>query len=365
MNKKVLMLSTRSPGGISSVVETYKASGLCARWNVRYVSTHLGLTSRGSEHIVALGALGACLLDLVMGRVGLMHVHTASRGSFWRKVLFMMPAFAFRVPVVLHLHGGEFHVFYDREAPRVLRSLVRFVFERAACVIALSDSWRIWLLQRFPNANVRVIHNPVVLRPLPSYETRESGAVLFLGRLGQHKGTFDLIEAAALMRQRGVIFEMWLAGDGALDDASTLAEKLGVASQIRILGWVDSERRNDLLRRASIFVLPSYNEGLPMSVLEAMGAGIPVVTTPVGGIPEAVRDGVQGLLVPPGDRKAIAAAITRLLTDNALRADMGMAGRKTVEAMFSDVAVVPQVEAIYEIFGEACRSAPVPDVKNC
>jgi glycosyltransferase involved in cell wall biosynthesis len=138
-----------------------------------------------------------------------------------------------------------------------------------------------------------------------------------------------------------------LGGDGELELVRARALELGIADHVELLGWVRGEDKERLLAAAVLYVLPSYNEGLPVSVLEAMAAGLPIVSTPVGGIPEAVTDGVEGYLVEPGNVQALADRMDRLLGDQDLAMRMGESARRKVELVFSANAVVPQVEAMY------------------
>ncbi len=115
------------------------------------------------------------------------------------------------------------------------------------------------------------------------------------------------------------------------------------------LAWVGPQEREALLARADIFALPSRNEGLPMSVLEAMARGLPVIATPVGGLPELIEDGVNGILVPPGDANALARAILKLSNDPAACAALGRAARQTVLARHSPAVVLPALEEVYAV----------------
>jgi len=170
---------------------------------------------------------------------------------------------------------------------------------------------------------------------------------LFLGRLGQRKGSYDLLNAAALIAATRPDLRLMMGGDGELEGVRERAAELGIADKVDLLGWVRGEEKERLLGDAVLYALPSYNEGLPVSVLEAMAAGLPILGTPVGGIPEALTDGVEGFLVEPGDVPALADRLERLLGDPKLARRMGEAARRKVEAAFSADAVVPQVEAMY------------------
>jgi glycosyltransferase involved in cell wall biosynthesis len=148
--------------------------------------------------------------------------------------------------------------------------------------------------------------------------------VLALGRLGQRKGTYDLLRAVeslpAHVRSR---VHLRLAGDGEVDQVRAQVAARGLGDTVDVVGWLGPRERDEALRQADIFVLPSYDEGLPMALLEAMAHGLVPITTPVGGIPEAVTDGVHGLLVPPGDPAALARALHRLVENDALRERLG------------------------------------------
>jgi glycosyltransferase involved in cell wall biosynthesis len=285
------------------------------------------------------------------GRVALLHAHMASRASFWRKLFFILPSFVFRVPVIVHLHGAEFQQFYGKESLPVVRRLIRFIFENASRVIVLSDGWREWARMVFPNAKVVAVYNPVVLPASTPFSGREPLTLLFLGRIGERKGAFDLIDAVAQIKGRFPGIRLLMGGDGEVEVARKRADDLGVSSNVELIGWVSGADKQALLESATVYVLPSYNEGLPMSVLEAMAAGLPVVSTPVGGIPEALHDGVEGFLVQPGNTSALAERLERLLDDASLRQRMGDAARQKVESTFSVGNIVPMIEAIYAELG--------------
>jgi glycosyltransferase involved in cell wall biosynthesis len=348
-DRRIVMLGTsiNTQGGVASVLLIYKAAGLFERQGVELIPTHAD-GGRWRKIIVFVQGLLRYLRLLFRGRIAAVHVHMSSRASFWRKSVFMMAAFLMRIPTILHLHGSEFAIFYEDECGRIAKCIVRFVFNQARQVVVLSKTWQRWVSGVCNNPNVCAIYNPVQLPATRTpFKTRETQTLLFLGRLGERKGSYDLLRAVARISGDFPDLKLLMGGDGEIEAVREEAQRLGIADRVELLGWVRGSYKTTLQSRASVYVLPSYNEGLPMSVLEAMAAGLPVISTFIGGIPEAVMDGVEGILVKPGDIEALAAALRRLLSDSNLRRQMGEAARLKVENVFSVDRIVPQVEALH------------------
>lgn len=351
--KSIVMLGTRfdTMGGISSVVNVYRDAGLFDRNPIVYLATHRD-GSIAAKLAILVPALMRFLLMVVAGQVSLVHAHVSSRASFWRKSLFLLPAYWWRVPVILHLHGSEFAVFYEQEcSPRQQRFVSR-IFDRASRVVTLSEQWQTWVRAMSSNSQVLSIYNPVSLPDqVAPLGQREMGTVLFLGRLGKRKGTYDLLEAAALAVMNVPNLRLLLGGDGELDGIRARARELGIADRVELLGWVRGDEKQRLLDHAMVYALPSYHEGLPMSILEAMAAGLPILSTPIAGIPEAVTSGVEGLLVEPGDVSALANALRMMLTDAVKCRAMGEAARRKIARTFAPAIILPLVESLYVELG--------------
>jgi glycosyltransferase involved in cell wall biosynthesis len=175
--------------------------------------------------------------------------------------------------------------------------------------------------------------------------------VAFVGRCEASKGLFDLLEAANLLRAAIPQVRLECAGDGDLAKVARYALALNLGTRVSLPGWVDRSTTRELMRRASVFVLPSYAEGLPVSLLEAMAAGCPVVATRVGGIPDVITDGVDGVLVPPGDPEALAQAIGRILRDPAYARALGNAARETVANRYAAARSLERLEQLYAGLG--------------
>ena len=215
------------------------------------------------------------------------------------------------------------------------------------CIRDRSESWRDFILTIAPRAHIIVVPNYVTVPPLPDASARVPGEVLFLGLVGDRKGVFDLIPAFAQVAGAHPDARLVIGGNGELDRARQAIQAAGADRSIDLAGWIEGAAKEALLARASVYVLPSHNEGLPMSVLEAMARGLPVVTTRVGGIPELITDGVDGLLIDAGDQAALAQRIDALLADEALRTRIAAAGRSRIETHYSDKAILPLLRDIY------------------
>lgn len=337
-------------GGIASVVAVYQQHGLFERYGVRYVVSHR--EGGAFSKVLNAATAGAKLLWLLAtGQVAVVHAQVASYGSFKRKAAYLAMARAFSVPTVFHLHGAEFRKFTDELASPALRRRIVTTLQRSTAVIALSDSWADYLRSIAPGARVTAVANPVYLPAQPARDCEQAGRVLFLGRADQRKGIFDLLEAFAALRSRHPQATLGIGGDGDLGKVRARVAELGLQDCVDVLGWLGSEAKQEQLARAQVFVLPSYDEGLPMAMLESMAHGKAIVVTPVGGIPEAVQHGAQGLLVPPGKVDQLAEALEALLSDAALRERLGDGARQRVAERFSTEHVLGQLGALYESLG--------------
>jgi colanic acid/amylovoran biosynthesis glycosyltransferase len=164
----------------------------------------------------------------------------------------------------------------------------------------------------------------------------QSKRLLYVGRLADVKGLPILLNSLASLRRSHPDVLLTVVGDG--PDRVTLqqtTEQLGLSQNVRFVGYQSQAEVRDHMQQTDIFVLPSFAEGVPVSLMEAMAAGVPVVTTRIAGVSELVEDGVSGYLVPPGDAVSLAQCIEVLLNDALLRAQFGAAGRAKVEQEFN------------------------------
>ena len=318
--------------------------------------------SRGHFWSIFL-ALRACLCILrarLNGTLALVHVNTGDRGSSVRKGAIVLFCKMLGVPVFLHFHA----VTFERDMKRIppwLHWLVRLPFRNATCVILLGERWRRWMHDQMGVARDRleILINGV---PVDSPDNRQhvNGDaplnILFLGSLGERKGVSDLIGALTQVPQTGAGWRACFAGNGDIARYSAAAQRAGLGDKISFPGWVGQTDALALVSAADLMVLPSYDEGLPLIILEAIGLGTPMVTTPVGAIPEVLTDGEDVIFCPPGDQAALAAAITRLLADAPLRQSLCDNGIKSFRQRFSVEVFRANLLAIWERYTH--RSLP-------
>ncbi|WP_374246657.1 glycosyltransferase family 4 protein, partial [Zoogloea sp.] len=312
-------------GGIASVMRLWQEAGFGGQRPVRYLPTYAD-GSALTKLTTFLGALLRFCLLLARGRVAAVHAHSASNASFRRKSLLLALARLAGKPYIFHLHGGAFDR-YHADASALERAWIDRCVRGARVVFVLSESWADWLRTHIGHPDVRVLPNPVLPVVLPDDVPREPHTLLFLGRLEDAKGVFVLIDALARLAGVRPGLRAILAGEGDLAGVRAAAAAAGVAERIELPGWVTGEAKACLLARAGIFVLPSRFEGVPMALLEAQAAGLPVVASRVGGIPQVVTDGFNGMLAAPDDVASLVTALKPLLADPALAQRMGEAGR--------------------------------------
>lgn len=358
--RTVLMVGTdlQGMGGVRAVVRGYIEGGLFERIDCTYVATHR-YGPLWTKLWAALSGWARVAVLLRRLEAPLVHVHLSAHASFWRKSIVCLMARLAGRPYVLHVHSGFFPEFYERESGPLARRMIRRTFAGAALVIALSEQWRSWLLKICATARIEVLPNAVALPDLSRVRRSEPAepTLLFLGDISRSKGVFDLVQAFARVGGQFPRLRLVCGGVGDVKEVHRLCERLGLGRRVQCPGWLDAQRKLTELAGATVFVLPSHAEALPMALLEAMSWKLPVITTPVGGIPQVIEHEVNGLLVCPGDIGATAAAIERLMGAPALRERLGAAARRTIEQSYSLDASVGHLVQIYCRFGIEPRAS--------
>lgn len=320
-------------GGMAAALRGLLESPLAERYELEVVPTY-----RGTEPLRRLALFGWALLRLcawsLRGRGRLVHVHATVRGSMYRKSVCVLLARALRRRAVLHVHSGATEIAsFAASRGRLSLALFRAAFGAADAVLAVSAASGAALEAGYGIAGVGVVPNAAPSVPPFERPPVEPVRVAYLGGFANPaKGGDVLLEA--LEGLGGAPLRLTMAGPGELPPAGEALVAREVA--VEWAGWLGPEEKDALLREAEVLVMPSRSEGLPMALLEAMAYGMAAVATEVGGIPEVVDDGVDGLLVPSEDPAALTAALTGLAADPECRRRLGAAARARAEALDAD-----------------------------
>lgn len=283
--------------------------------------------------------------------VDVVHIHFSSGASSARKEILARRALRAGMRVIMHAHGGEYRQYWKERSPAQRRRTLA-VLTRVTALIVLGDVWKEFFMSiGVPCARIFVLPNPVSLpASIPQRRGREVIEFVYLGIINRNKGAFDLLEAIRILgpavRER---CHFVVAGNGEPDRLRDLVSEYKLEDKVAVSDWITAEDRDRLLANADVFVLPSYNEAMPMALLEAMAWGLPPISTPVGSILDVVTHGKNGLLVQPGNVQAIASAISGIIADESARLAMGKAARYTVEPLAIEI-YVRRLLALYSRF---------------
>ena len=333
-NLCVLMIgpSLRARGGMATVERQIMERLPDAGIQDKFIATYndYGKAKKALMALAAYASFCRALKD-----ADIVHAHMASRGSYERKAFFLRKAISKEKKAVVHLHGGEFGMWFDEELGEKKRDEIRALFNSADAVIVLSEEWRQWLVSRsFAPKRLVVMHNAVSVPTQPCSLSSHQD-VLFLGRLDANKSPDVLLRASRDMLEQHSDTKLVFGGDGYPERYEALARELGIADRCEFVGWITGDDKERLFERAGVYCLPSKNEGMPMSVLEAMAHGVPTIATPVGGVPQVIEDGVNGYLMPVDDEGRLSELLCRLMDSQGLRASIGAAARATISDNFN------------------------------
>ncbi|ULE35862.1 glycosyltransferase family 4 protein [Mycobacterium sp. IDR2000157661] len=320
--------SRLSRGGMATVAALMDAHP-DPRFRVTAIATYVDGGPWRRLSVGVSGMLRSAWL-ILRGRVDVLHVHLSHGGSVVRKAVPLLAARRAKVPAIIHGHSFDFGGWFDT-LPAGLQRLVRAALPADRWVV-LGTEHRCEYAVRMglPADRIDVLPNAIRLPAQPvEHIAADPVHAVMLGRLGERKGTYDIVAAVralpAPVRRR---LRITLAGDGenvAVRDAVAAAN---LAGTVHVVGWLTESERDQLLSTADVFLLPSYDEGLPMALLEAMAWGLAPIASAAGSIGEVITDGVDGLVVEAGDARQIADALAALVTDETLRRRIGLAARE-------------------------------------
>jgi len=354
--KPILMIgsSLANKGGITSVIDLYRTTGLMDQ--VDYLTT-----TQDGPTLLKLWRFLCFLVSFITRltrnpNIQVVHLHVSQRGSVVRKTIASLIAKRWQKTVLWHMHGSEFTDWYHG-SPSLVQQLIRWAVTRADGIICLSHQRKTDLLAIIPEAHVTVLYNPCLLQPPETLsifsplkrqqDIHNGDAVrfLFMGRYGKRKGVFDLVTAVRLANHPQIHVSLY--GDANRRVVQNMVDEYRLGKAITVGDWISGETKHQAFLNADVLVLPSYNEGLPMAILEAMSYGLPVITTPVGGIAEAVEEGENGFLIQPGDVTNLANKLLYFIKYPEQLSVMGQRSYSRAADTFELGGVVQQLQTLY------------------
>lgn len=361
VRRRILLVGPLPPPthGVAVLTRTLLESALADRFDLIHLDTadRRGVANIGrldAGNVWLAGLHGARFIALLVGqRIHMVYLPLSKNTlGFLRDSLFLLPTLARGTRVVVHFHGSGFDEFV-RSAPAAVRALVRLLLSRTTMAIVLGEALKPMLRGMVPESRIAVVPNgvPDVRGGVP-YPPSEDGTmhILFLGNLLPSKGYVELLAAVQALLDDGQAVSVTFAGSVVDHDIHrrALATVRYGEDRIRFTGPVDSDTKVRLLRQADVLALPSEDEAQPLVILEAMAAGLPVVSTRRGAIPETVVDGTTGVLIDRPDPVAMGGVLRDLALRPEYRAALGSAARERYVACYTVEHWADRMAAVFQ-----------------
>lgn len=324
----VVSLSRERRGGVATVLSTLTTAGFFDEQTVYHSSCGDG--SKWDKLFSALRQWVRFVLFLRHERPALAHIHFSSDMSFWRKVPYILACRIWKTKLLLHIHPSHFWEYWHKQLPWIRRWIHAIL--RQADAIAFANPAMIDRYQSLlPELPLLFLPNPIDVQRYPFSGAIRKEQVLFLGALLKGKGVYDILRAVPLLTATHPLLTFVLCGDHEVDKVRQTVHRQHLDRLVEIRSWVGYEEKLALLQKSAVLILPSYSEGFPMVVLEAMATGVPVIATPVGGLPALLQDGEHLLFTEPGNPAMLARQIDRVLSDPALQERLRRKGIEYVQ----------------------------------
>ena len=348
ISSRILTISTdynNHKGGIGAVVEVYMKYFEA----INFIKTHKNGSVLFKIYTFFISLFKLIWTLLFNRKIKIIHIHGSSYGSFYRKfIVFAVGKYIFRKKIIYHIHGGAFKLFYET-TDRYSRGLIEHMLRKVDLVITLSESWNEYYKNNFDIRRITILPN-IIDYPGNEANTAKSDVLIFLfmGLICNAKGIFDLVEVIAGKKERyRSRIKLLIGGNGEVKRLKDLIRNYSIEDIIEFMGWVTREEKEIVLKKTDVFILPSYREGLPVSILESMSYGKAIIATNVGGIPEVVRDRENGLLIVPGELKQLENSLDFFIQNPELIKEYGIVSERIVQKYLPH-SVLKDLTCIYE-----------------
>lgn len=342
MKALIVATSAKMKGGIPAVINAYRNTKYWEQYNCFWLSTHI---DRSITFKLLYFIRSFFVFIFIAPFYDIIHIHLSEIPSAKRKFFYFIIGKLYGKKIVTHFHAfsSETTIFSKYQF------LYRFIFKNSSKTIVLSNQWKKWLHQSMEIEDCKVV---VLFNPCPTINL-ESGiekthTILFAGTLTRRKGYQDLINAFYQISQKKPDWKLIFAGNGEIEEGKSMAIELGLENSVEFPGWISGAEKSMKFQQASIFCLPSYAEGFPMAILDAFSYGLPVVTTPVGGIPDVIVNGKEGFLFSPGDIVDLEEKLMELIDSKSLRDKYSESSFNLSRTVFSPAVLSEELINIYK-----------------
>jgi glycosyltransferase involved in cell wall biosynthesis len=350
------MSLTKTRGGISTLIKEVLDSEIQNDLAITYIESQAEDYQGVKKLLLAIKAVFLFICQVVRQNPALVYVHVGSNASLYREPAFIVLGKALGKKVVGHFHAGDVEEYLGKQS-QAGQWFIKKAISLSDKIIACSHESAEKLQKLIGERQIFVIHNAISTKPFafsPERLAERQGIVrlLFVGAMGKLKGEQDLADAVKVLIEKHPNLRVSFLGYGG-ENLKEYCQQIGITDFIEHFGPVGLDERIKFFETADVFVLPTYAEAMPMSVIEAMAAGLPTVTTNVGGIPEVITDGEEGFLINPGNNSELAEKISVLLENKALRVAMAQKAQdKACEKLDFDLYTAKLRSLINELIEE-------------
>ena len=353
MKKKINIIfgpSENDLGGISALLKGYKESFLLKKINFILISTHKTNTNKLVLIIIFIGAVLKFIKNIIKYKVEIVNLQMASKGSFFRKSLLVILCNILNIRYFVHIHGGGFISFY-KNSIFIVKYLIRFVLFNANKVIVTSNFYQKDLKKTIKIKMKIVVINNSIKDNFEKIKINKNkkNYILFLANLTPQKGIDDIFNISddLISKNNNIIFV--LCGRDKQNYYYNNFINNKNKNNFIFFDFIKGKKKIDLLKKSKIFILPSYLENSPISIIEAMSASIPTISTNISGIPEQIIHNKNGFLVKPGDTDMLKKYISILLKNKNLASKMGKEGRIIFKNKFSNDINFKKIISLYNL----------------
>jgi glycosyltransferase involved in cell wall biosynthesis len=286
----VLGTSPNARGGIGTVIKEFHAGFQHPGYEYLFIVSHDDINPI-AKLFKGLKAAAQLLTLCGKRKIDAVHIHSADGASFIRAKMYISIAHRFSIPVINHIHAASWDTFY-LQAPKKRQREIERIYSQCDALIALSDEWRMNLSMVFPKERIYVLENFIPFIDESHVPSIGNHQIALISRIEKVKGTDILPDIISSTLTKISDAHFVICGEGSqLEMLKKTCSIKGISEKnLTFGGWVTADQRKQILSESSLYLLPSYAEGMPMSILEGIGFNIPIVTTPVGGIPQIVQD---------------------------------------------------------------------------